>query len=90
MSIGIFNKDVLLPRQLRHGVLIALIVGLFSFVFIASHSSFAYSAVPPLKIGVASMITPVDAVKYYQAIIDYIGGEVGQENPSVRRLWIKY
>ena len=26
----------------------------------------------PVKIGVSSMITPVDAFKYYQEIIDYI------------------
>ena len=34
------------------------------------------AAEPPIKIGVASMITPVDAVKYYQSIIDYIGEQI--------------
>lgn len=29
-----------------------------------------------VKIGVASMITPVDAVKYYQDVIDYIGEQI--------------
>jgi phosphonate transport system substrate-binding protein len=39
----------------------------------------------PLKIGVASMITPVDAVKYYQDVIDYIGEQVGQPVQMVHR-----
>lgn len=30
----------------------------------------------PIKIGVASMITPMDAVKYYQAIMDYLGEQL--------------
>ncbi len=39
----------------------------------------------PLTIGVASMITPVDAVKYYQEIIDYVGEELGQPVQMVHR-----
>lgn len=39
----------------------------------------------PLKIGVASMITPVDAVKYYQDVIDYIGEEIKQPVQMVNR-----
>ncbi|MDA8240494.1 MAG: phosphate/phosphite/phosphonate ABC transporter substrate-binding protein [Nitrospiraceae bacterium] len=39
----------------------------------------------PLKIGVASMITPVDAVKYYQDVIDYIGEQVGKPVQMVHR-----
>jgi phosphonate transport system substrate-binding protein len=39
----------------------------------------------PLKIGVASMITPVDAVKYYQDVIDYIGDQIGQPVQMVHR-----
>src|SRR3970040_605906 len=38
-----------------------------------------------LKIGVASMITPVDAVKYYQDVIDYIGEQIGQPGQMVPR-----
>ncbi|MEK6557478.1 MAG: phosphate/phosphite/phosphonate ABC transporter substrate-binding protein, partial [Candidatus Margulisiibacteriota bacterium] len=38
-----------------------------------------------VKIGVASMITPVDAVKYYQDIIDYIGKEIKQPVQMVNR-----
>jgi len=39
----------------------------------------------PIKIGVASMITPVDAVRYYQEIIDYIGQEINQPVQMVLR-----
>ncbi len=39
----------------------------------------------PIKIGVASMITPVDAVKYYQDVIDYIGEQIGQPVQMVHR-----
>lgn len=39
----------------------------------------------PVRIGVASMITPVDTVKYYQEIIDYIGGRVGVPVQMVHR-----
>ena len=32
----------------------------------------------PIRIGVVSMITPVDTVEYYQAIIDYISEKIGR------------
>jgi phosphonate transport system substrate-binding protein len=38
-----------------------------------------------IKIGVSSMITPVDAVKYYQEIIDYIGEQIKQPVQMVHR-----
>ncbi|MCL5237861.1 MAG: hypothetical protein M1353_08445, partial [Nitrospirae bacterium] len=38
-----------------------------------------------IKIGVASMITPVDAVTYYQEIIDYIGEQIKQPVQMVHR-----
>lgn len=38
-----------------------------------------------LKIGVASMITPVETVRYYQEIIDYIGEELGLPVQMVHR-----
>ncbi len=41
--------------------------------------------VRPLKVGVASMITPVDTVKYYQEIIDYIGEKTGMPVQMVHR-----
>ncbi len=33
------------------------------------------SAEQTLRAGVASMITPVSAVKYYQQVVDYLGDE---------------
>lgn len=39
----------------------------------------------PLKIGVASMITPVDAVKYYQDVIDYVGERINRPVQMVHR-----
>ncbi len=45
----------------------------------------ALAAEPPIKIGVASMITPVDAVKYYQSIIDYIGEQIHRPVRMVHR-----
>lgn len=39
----------------------------------------------PIKIGVASMITPVDAVKYYQVIMDYLGEQLEQPVQMVHR-----
>ncbi|MBI5739412.1 MAG: phosphate/phosphite/phosphonate ABC transporter substrate-binding protein [Nitrospirae bacterium] len=38
-----------------------------------------------VKIGVSSMITPVDTVKYYQDVIDYIGEQIGQPVHMVHR-----
>ncbi len=40
----------------------------------------------PLKIGVASMITPLDSVRYYQNIADYIGKKLGMAVQLVYRL----
>ncbi|GAB4362056.1 MAG: hypothetical protein Kow00128_01450 [Deltaproteobacteria bacterium] len=39
----------------------------------------------PIRIGVASMITPVDTVKYYQAIIEYIGERIRHPVQMVHR-----
>ncbi len=53
-------------------------------VFCASHPCFAQPD-RMIKIGVASMVTPVDAVKYYQEIIDYIGEQIKQPVQMVHR-----
>lgn len=42
-------------------------------------------AAQPVKIGVSSMITPVDTVKYYQDVIDYIGERINQPVQMVHR-----
>ncbi len=49
-----------------------------------SHQAFAQPN-NAIKIGVASMITPVNAAKYYQDIIDYIGEQIKQPVQMVNR-----
>ena len=44
-----------------------------------------HSAQRPVRIGIASMITPVDAVKYYQEIVDYVGDRLGMPVEMVLR-----
>lgn len=39
----------------------------------------------PLRIGVASMITPLDSVKYYQDIVDYVSRKIGVPVEMVHR-----
>ncbi len=55
------------------------------FISTAASPATAEEQGPPIKIGVASMITPVDAVKYYQDIIDYIGGRIGRPVQMIHR-----
>ncbi len=38
-----------------------------------------------LKIGVASMITPLDSVKYYQDIVDYVAEKLGEDVKMIHR-----
>lgn len=40
---------------------------------------------PPLRAGVASMITPVSAFKYYQQVVEYIGEQLGRQVEMVHR-----
>jgi phosphonate transport system substrate-binding protein len=66
-----------------------------AFFLLTLNAGFAAKAQPhqpegmpasqPVKIGVSSMITPVDAVKYYQDAIDYIGEQIGQPVQMVHR-----
>jgi phosphate/phosphite/phosphonate ABC transporter binding protein len=39
----------------------------------------------PIRIGVSSMITPMDTVRYYQEIIDYLGDRIGKPVQMVHR-----
>jgi len=60
------------------------------FLFLIFSSSAASPPVTPapqepIRIGVSSMITPVDTVKYYQEIIDYIGARIRQPVRMVHR-----
>lgn len=38
-----------------------------------------------IQVGVASMITPVSAVKYYQQVVDYLGSKLGLPSEMVHR-----
>jgi phosphonate transport system substrate-binding protein len=40
----------------------------------------------PLRAGVASMITPVSAVKYYQQVVEYLGQKLGVTAEMVHRI----
>jgi len=76
-----------------------LVIGLsviFCFAFFCLQDSLCFAIVKsdenasarqkqPIKIGVASMITPVDTVKYYQDIIDYIGEQIKQPVQMVHK-----
>ncbi|MFZ5997208.1 MAG: phosphate/phosphite/phosphonate ABC transporter substrate-binding protein [Nitrospirota bacterium] len=66
----------------------------FNIIFLLLITPLLVSPVPsnvfsqqkePIKIGVSSMITPVDTVKYYQEIIDYIGEQIKQPVQMVHR-----
>lgn len=65
--------------------IIKLLLIVVLFILLVGHTQPTHAAEPPLKIGVASMITPVDAVKYYQDVIDYIGKEIGRPVQMVHR-----
>jgi phosphonate transport system substrate-binding protein len=51
---------------------------MFSLLLFLLFLSPVPAAQKPIKIGVVSMITPVDTVEYYQDIIDYISEKIGQ------------
>ncbi len=65
-------KFTLLNKRYLHKKLVVVIVGILSVVLFMSSTLYSQNNQNPVKIGVASMITPVDTVKYYQEIIDYI------------------
>jgi phosphonate transport system substrate-binding protein len=62
----------------RHGFLAAIVLLLLA----VSGSSVADQT---LRAGVASMITPVSAVKYYQQVVDYLGEKLGKPVEMVHR-----
>ena len=53
------------------------------FLILASPVNSAFSETS-LRAGVASMITPVSAVKYYQQVVDYIGAKLGMPAEMVQ------
>ena len=60
---------------MKQAVFIWLYVS-FLFVTILSFSLYAQTNQQPVRIGVVSMITPVDSVIYYQEMIDYISARM--------------
>ena len=60
---------------------IRLLILLFG-IFFASAGAWAQ---PTVKVGVASMITPVSAVKYYQQVVEYLGSKLGVPAEMVHR-----
>lgn len=69
---------------MRRFNLILLLLFVFLSVFCLPHDSLSRQD-NVIKIGVSSMITPVDAVRYYQEIIDYIGEQIKQPVQMVHR-----
>lgn len=55
------------------------------FLFTSSSATLAEQAEAVLRAGVASMITPVSAVKYYQQVVEYIGKKLGIQAEMVHR-----
>ncbi len=81
--------DYLIGKYKRIALLIILLVSSF---LSGKNSSIAEGAVSgkavqklPLKIGIASMITPIGTVRYYQDIVDYIGKKLGMPVQMVYR-----
>ncbi len=58
---------------------------LATLVFLLLMASGPAGAGQTLRAGVASMITPVSAVKYYQQVVDYLGRKLGMEAEMVHR-----
>jgi phosphonate transport system substrate-binding protein len=60
---------------MKRAILIWICIS-FAAVTILPSSLYSQNNQTPLRIGVVSMITPVDTVKYYQEMIDYIAGRM--------------
>ncbi|SHO52236.1 phosphate/phosphite/phosphonate ABC transporter substrate-binding protein [Desulfopila aestuarii] len=55
------------------------------FLFASPSATLAEQPEAVLRAGVASMITPVSAVKYYQQVVEYIGRKLGKPAKMVHR-----
>ena len=58
---------------------------LAAFILLLLMTGKPASAEQTLRAGVASMITPVSAVKYYQQVVDYLGMKLGMPAEMVHR-----
>ncbi|MBM9604847.1 phosphate/phosphite/phosphonate ABC transporter substrate-binding protein [Desulfopila inferna] len=64
--------------SLQRYLLCALLTALFS-------AGVTQASEKKIRAGVASMITPVSAVRYYQQVVDYIGEKIGSSAEMVHR-----
>ncbi len=69
---------------MKHPTTLLPLLFVFFLSPLPSSNAFALSD-NVVKIGVSSMITPVDAVKYYQDVIDYIGEQIQRPVQMVNR-----
>lgn len=61
------------------------IIAILAFILLLSPTLHSQNIQGPVKVGVASMITPVDAVKYYQEIVDYLSAKLDAPTEMVHR-----
>ena len=62
-----------------------LSTSLLAILFVGMFFSRTLMAQPSIQVGVASMITPVSAVRYYQQVVDYLGSKLGIPAEMVHR-----
>lgn len=57
----------------------------FIIILIQLFTTHLFAQDRPINIGISSMITPVDTVKYYDDIVKYIGKKLGRETKFIHR-----
>ncbi len=74
--------------MMRPTPILSIIFISISAFFILLHPCRTYGqeVKEPIKIGIASMITPVEAIRYYQDIADYIGKKLGMSVQIIYRM----
>ena len=60
-------------------------ISLLAILLIETFFSSTLVAQPSIQVGVASMITPVSAVRYYQQVVEYLGSKLGIPAEMVHR-----
>ncbi len=78
-------KDYECPRPPGYGPGPALLLALLLSLPVLFPAAAAGAAQAPLRVGVASMVTPVSAVRYYQEIVNYLGDKLGRPAEMVHR-----
>jgi phosphonate transport system substrate-binding protein len=72
------NKNFTMSR-------VALLSCLIALCYLGLASSVSAAGVKTIRVGVASMVTPVSAVRYYQEIVDYVADHLGMAGEMVHR-----